>query len=62
MKCNKCKFYHGGYMWNRCDLTDSEYFRECISEPCGIIDDNYIFITDCEPLGFVKGKGAVKDE
>lgn len=58
MKCRNCKFYQGGYMWNRCVLTESECFRECIKEPCNIIDDDYIFITDCEPLGFIKGEKA----
>ena len=47
-------------MWNRCALTESEYFRECRDEPCPWIDDNYIFKEDCEPLGFVKGESALK--
>lgn len=60
MICMCCKFYQGGYMWNRCALTESEYFRECRDEPCPWIDDNYIFKEDCEPLGFVKGESALK--
>lgn len=60
MKCRDCHFYHSGYLWNRCDLTESEYYHECISSDCDIIDDNYIFIEDCEPMGFVKGKSALE--
>lgn len=59
MTCKCCKFYHGGYMWNRCDLMDAEYFSECLDEPCGLINDNYVFREDCEPLGFVKGESAI---
>ena len=46
-------------MWNRCNLTEDEYFHECISEPCALIDDNYIFTQDFEPLGFAKGESAI---
>lgn len=46
-------------MWNRCDLTESEYYYEANKDnPCTIIDDNYIFITDCPELGFIKGEKA----
>ena len=47
-------------MWNRCNLMDAEYFHECNSEPCDLIDDNYIFREDCEWLGFVKGESAIE--
>lgn len=60
MICRCCKFYQGGYMWNRCALSDSEYFREYSDTPCPDIDDNYIFREDCAPLGFVKGESALK--
>ena len=60
MICKDCKFHQGGYMWNRCALTESEYFREYSNEPCPSIDDNYIFIEDFEPFGFVKGESALK--
>ena len=60
MFCKICKFYQGGFMWNRCDLMEAEYFTESNKEPCSLIDDNYIFLEDCEPLGFVKGKSAIE--
>lgn len=60
MFCRACKFYEGGYMWNRCNLMDAEYFTEAINEPCYLIDDNYNFTADCEPLGFVKGESAIE--
>lgn len=60
MKCRDCEFHQSGYMWNRCALTDSEYYREFINEPCPYIDNNHIFKEDCEPLGFVKGKSAIE--
>lgn len=60
MFCRDCKFHHSGYMYNSCGLTNAEYYLECIKEPCSIIDDNYIFIQDCPPLGFVKGGSAIK--
>lgn len=47
-------------MWNRCALTESEYYREYNEKPCPDIDDNYIFIKDCEPLGFIKGESAIE--
>lgn len=60
MFCRICRFYQGGFMWNRCNLMEAECFSECISEPCSMIDDNYIFTQDCEPLGFVKGESAIE--
>ena len=27
-KCFGCYFYNCGYMWNRCDYFESEYYRE----------------------------------
>ena len=60
MFCRNCKFHHGGFMWNRCDLTDSECYREYIDRPCDIVDDSYKFREDCEFLGFVKGASAIE--
>lgn len=60
MKCCNCKFNHSGCNWNRCDLTESEYYHEYYDEPCPCIDDNYVFIKDCEGMGFVKGKSAIE--
>lgn len=60
MKCRNCEFHQSGYLWNRCGLTDSEYYQEYNEEPCPIIDDNYVFTEDCEPLGFVKGESAIE--
>jgi hypothetical protein len=41
-------------------LTESEYYHEYYDKPCPCIDDNYIFIKDCEEMGFVKGKSAIE--
>ena len=60
MFCRDCEFHQSGYMWNRCVLTDSEYYREYNEEHCPAIDDDYIFTEDCEPLGFIKGKSAIE--
>lgn len=60
MKCRNCRFHHSGYLWNRCDLTESECYHEYSNEPCPLVDDNYIFIKNCEPLGFVKGGSAIE--
>lgn len=61
MKCCNCKFHHGSRDWNRCDLTESEYYHEYYNEPCPFIDNNYIFIIkNCEGMGFVKGKSATE--
>ena len=60
MRCCDCKFNHNNYHWNRCDLTDSEYYHEYYSEPCPTIDDNYIFKEDCEPMGFIIGKSSIE--
>ena len=59
MFCRDCEFHQSGYMWNRCDLTESEYYHKYYDKPCPCIDDNYIFIKDCEEMGFVKGKSAI---
>lgn len=61
MKCLDCKFYHGGNMYNRCDLTESEYFKGFWDKPCTLIDDNYIILEDCPPLGLKKGEMAKID-
>lgn len=58
MRCCDCEFHQSGYMWNRCALTDSECYRE--PELCDLIDDNYIVLQDCEPLGLVKGESVLK--
>ena len=60
MRCCDCKFYHSGFNWNRCNLTENEYYHEYYNEPCPCIDDNYIFKSDCEGMGFVKGKSAIE--
>ena len=60
MRCGNCQFNHRSCYWNRCDLTESEYYHEYYDEPCPYIDDNYIFIKDCEEMGFVKGKSAIE--
>lgn len=60
MFCKDCKFHQGGYMWNRCALTDAEYYREYNEEPCPIVNDDYIFTEYCEPLGFVEGESAIE--
>ena len=60
MKCRDCKFHQSSYMWNRCALTESECYRGFNETPCPDIDDNYIFLEDCEPLGFVKGESAIE--
>lgn len=60
MKCSNCKFYHGGFNWNRCDITEGECFYEFIAEPCSIINDDYVFIIDCPEMGFEKGKSALE--
>ena len=60
MFCKACKFHKSGYMWNRCDLMEAEYYHEYNNEPCPIIDDNYIFRGNCEPLGFVQGESAIE--
>lgn len=60
MFCKNCKFHHGGYMWNRCDLMDAECYREYNEKPCPIINDDYTFTEDCEPLGFIEGESAIE--
>jgi hypothetical protein len=60
VKCCDCQFHHSGCNWNRCDLTDSEYYHEFFTEHCPTIDDDYIFREDCVPLGFIKGKSAIE--
>lgn len=60
MFCNCCHFHHSGCVWNRCDLTDSECYREFNLEPCPYINSAYIFKEDCAPLGFVKGESAIE--
>lgn len=60
MKCCNCRFHHSSYLWNRCDLTESECYHEYSKEPCPLVDDNYIFINNCEPLGFIKGESAIE--
>ena len=46
-------------MWNRCDLTESEYYQEYTKEnPCTVIGDDYRFLKDIPELGFVKGEKA----
>ena len=60
MFCRDCEFHQSGYMWNRCALTDSEYYREYNEKPCPCIDDNYIFVEGDEEMGFVKGKSAIE--
>lgn len=60
MFCKDCKFHQSGCMWNRCALTESEYYQEFNKEPCPAIDNNYIFKEDCEPFGFVKGESAIE--
>ena len=58
MRCCDCKFHQGRHLWNRCDLTEAECYYEFFSAPCDIIDDDYIFITDCPEMGFEKGKSV----
>ena len=60
MKCINCEFYQSGYLWNRCSLIETEYYKEYYTEPCPIIDDNYNFIDDTEPFGDLKGTSAIK--
>ena len=60
MICAKCKFNHRTLMWNKCDLTGAECYHEYYEEPCPIIDDNYVFIEDCESMGFTKGQSAIE--
>lgn len=60
MKCHNCRFHHGGFTSNSCDLTGIEYYHEYSKEPCPLIDDNYVFIENCEPLGFIKGGSAIE--
>lgn len=62
MRCCDCKFHHSGYLWNRCDLTDSEYYYEFYDKPCDLIDDDYYIICDCPELGLEKGKKANEGE
>jgi hypothetical protein len=38
MKCYKCPFYRSSSIWNRCDLTESECFRE--PENCSLVNDD----------------------
>lgn len=59
MICFFCKFNHGNNMWNRCDLTGSEYYWECTYDnPCKVIGDDYRFLKDFPELGFLKGEKA----
>lgn len=52
MQCFGCMFHHGGYMWNRCDLTESEYYQERKNDnPCKIIGGDYRFLKDIPELG-----------
>jgi hypothetical protein len=38
---------------------DAECYREYNEKPCPIINDDYTFTEDCEPLGFVEGESAI---
>jgi len=38
MNCTQCPHYKCGYMWNRCDVTDSENFRP--RQDCDAVDNN----------------------
>ena len=60
MVCKDCIFHHSGYLWNKCDLTGSEYYHEYYNEPCPCFDDNDIFTEDCEPLGIAKGESVTE--
>lgn len=60
MRCGECKFNRRSAYWNRCDLTEAEYYNEYYDEPCPAIDDDYIFKEDCEGMGFVKGESAIE--
>lgn len=55
MKCHKCKFHESGYLWNCCHLTGDEYYYEYYENPCPLVNDDYIVITDCPELGLIKG-------
>jgi hypothetical protein len=39
---------------------DAECYREYNEKLCPIINDDYIFTEDCEPLGFVEGESAIE--
>ena len=56
MNCNECKLYESNPIWNKCNLIDAECFYTYDSKSCPYINDNYICIINCEPLGLVKGK------
>lgn len=60
MKCDDCTFYEGGYMWNRCNLMEAEYFKT--TNDCWMIDDNYMFKVTVKELGFEIGKWVFDDE
>jgi hypothetical protein len=56
MNCSECIFYEDGYMWNRCNLMEAEYFKT--TNDCWMIDDNYMFKVTVKELGFEIGKLA----
>ena len=59
MRCCDCQFNHRGCYWNRCDLLESEYYNEYYEEPCPVIDENYIFISNNDFLNVNKGESAI---
>ena len=62
MNCNKCKLYEDSPLWNRCNLIDAEcFYTYNDSKPCPYIDDDYICIINCEPLGLVKGEDVLSN-
>lgn len=38
MKCIDCPYYFSGYMFNRCNYTESEYFRT--TDNCDLINED----------------------
>lgn len=38
--CCCCKYYVGGAMYNRCDLTQSEYFHEIFNKQCEFLNSD----------------------
>jgi hypothetical protein len=38
MKCSKCPYYKGGYMWNGCNITGDECFR--MLDDCTLVNDD----------------------
>ena len=57
MKCFKCPYYACGCMWNRCGVTNSEYFRE--PDNCDLVNDDGSLNHDNE---FIKMEYGEKEE